>query len=98
MFVVFYFMINLSLVFSASISEWNTGNVDLPEQFETVKNILSYLENNDWKNGKNSYPDFATMISRPVDQVFILFADWQRILFCNLDLIYKHCVNPERHS
>ena len=66
-------MVDLSLVFSATVSEWDDGNIDLPEpfEFETVKDIMSYLENNYWKD-----TNYAAATSKPLDefnQVFHLF-------------------------
>ena len=65
-------MVNLSLVFSATLSEWDKGNTDLPQpfEFETVEDIMSYLESNYWKS-----TDFATATSKPLEdfnQVFHL--------------------------
>ena len=76
-FVIVCSMFKLSFVFSATIPDWDNGNVDLPEpfEFETVKDIMSYLENNYLNNKENSYRNFVTTTSRPVDdfnQVFHL--------------------------
>ena len=63
-YVLLWFMVNLSLVFSATLSEWDDGNIDMPEpfEFETVEDIMSYLESNYWKG-----TDFATATSKPLD-------------------------------
>ena len=57
-------MVNLSFVFSATISEWNDGNLDMSESFKSVKDIMSYLENNYWEDIKNPYDDSAMSTSR----------------------------------
>ena len=62
--VFYYFMVNLSFVFSATISEWNDGNLDMSESFKSVKDIMSYLENNYWEDIKNPYDDSAMSTSR----------------------------------
>ena len=77
-FVFYSFMVNLSFVLSATISEWDDDNPDMPESFESVQDIMSYLENNYWKDTKKPYDDFVTSNSRPVnelDQVDYLLKD-----------------------
>ena len=62
--IFYYFMVDLSLVFSETISEWNDGNLDMTESFRSVKDIMSYLENNYWEDTKNPYDDSAMSTSR----------------------------------
>ena len=57
-------MVDLSLVFSETISEWNDGNLDMTESFRSVKDIMSYLENNYWEDTKNPYDDSTMSTSR----------------------------------
>ena len=69
-FVIVWSLVNWSFVFSATISEWDNGNIDLPEsfEFETAKDIMSFLENNYWKDR-----NFETTTSTPLEvfnQVF----------------------------
>ena len=87
-FVVFWVIVNLSFAFSATISEWDDGNVDMSEplEFESTQDIMSYLENNYWKD------------SRPADnfnQVSCL-AFGKRFDLTTLILVYWHCVQSRR--
>ena len=87
-FVVFWVIVNLSFAFSATISEWDDGNVDMSEplEFESTQDIMSYLENNYWKD------------SRPADnfnQVSCL-AFGKRFDLTILILVYWHCVQSRR--
>ena len=77
-FVVFCFMVNLSFVFSATISEWDDGNLNLPmhSEIETIEDIMSYLEN---KYRKNTNLENTT--SKPLD-------DFNQVLkYLNIHLV-----------
>lgn len=82
--VIVWSVINLSFVFSATISEWDNGNIDLPEpfEFETVRDIMSFLENNFRKD--TNFETTTSMSLEVFNEVFYLHMTHQKLYFKTL--------------
>ena len=66
MLVILFLMINFEFIISATIY-WNGEEIEIPEpfDFESVQEIMSYLENNYWKD--QDHPNYQQISSRNME-------------------------------